>query len=48
MELVFIKFGNYRNLDGLQVEINHDLNFIVGENNIGKESMQLDVFLIRK
>lgn len=40
MELVFIKFGNYRNLDGLQVEINHDLNFIVGENNIGKSNFQ--------
>ncbi len=40
MELVFIKFGNYRNLDGLQVEINRDLNFIVGENNIGKSNFQ--------
>ena len=40
MELVLIKFGNYRNLDGLQVEINRDLNFIVGENNIGKSNFQ--------
>ena len=40
MELIFIKFDNYRNLDGLQVEINRDLNFIVGENNIGKSNFQ--------
>ena len=40
MELVLIKFGNYSSLDGLQVEINRDLNFIVGENNIGKSNFQ--------
>lgn len=40
MELVFVKFSNYRNLDGLQIEINRDLNFIVGENNIGKSNFQ--------
>ena len=40
MELVFIRFDNYRNLDGVQIEINRDLNFIVGENNIGKSNFQ--------
>lgn len=40
MEVTFIKIMNYRNLSGLQVAINNDINFIVGENNIGKSNFQ--------
>ena len=40
MEIVFIKITNYRNLNGLEVAINKDINFIVGENNIGKSNFQ--------
>lgn len=40
MEVTFIKIMNYRNLSGLQVAINKDINFIVGENNIGKSNFQ--------
>lgn len=40
MEIIYIKFENYRNLDGLEVTINKDVNFIVGENNIGKSNFQ--------
>lgn len=40
MEIIYIKFENYRNLGGLEVEINKDVNFIVGENNIGKSNFQ--------
>lgn len=40
MEITFIKIMNYRNLSGLQVAINKDINFIVGENNIGKSNFQ--------
>ena len=40
MKLTYVKFSNYRNLDGLETTINHDLNFIVGENNIGKSNFQ--------
>lgn len=30
MEITFIKIINYRNLNGLEVDINKDINFIVG------------------
>lgn len=40
MEITFIKIINYRNLNGLEVDINKDINFIVGKNNIGKSNFQ--------
>lgn len=40
MEITYIKIINYRNLNGLEVNINQDINFIVGENNIGKSNFQ--------
>lgn len=40
MEITFIKIINYRNLNGLEVDINKDINFIVGENNIRKSNFQ--------
>lgn len=40
MEVTFIKIMNYRNLSGLEVAINKDISFIVGENNIGKSNFQ--------
>ncbi|WP_434475168.1 AAA family ATPase [Fervidobacterium islandicum] len=36
MVLESIAVRNYRNLDGLEIAFNSGLNFIVGENNIGK------------
>lgn len=40
MEITYVKIINYRNLNGLEVNINQDINFIVGENNIGKSNFQ--------
>lgn len=40
MEITYVKITNYRNLNGLEVNINQDINFIVGENNIGKSNFQ--------
>lgn len=40
MEITFVKVMNYRNLNRLEVAINKDINFIVGENNIGKSNFQ--------
>lgn len=40
MEITYVKIANYRNLNGLEVNINQDINFIVGENNIGKSNFQ--------
>lgn len=40
MEITYIKIDNYRNLSGLEVAINKEINFIVGENNIGKSNFQ--------
>lgn len=39
MELVKLKISNYRNLDNYVIEFNTDVNFIVGENNIGKTNL---------
>ena len=36
MKLLKVKINNYRNLDDFEVKLNKDINFIVGENNIGK------------
>lgn len=38
MKLTSIELDNYRNLSNLKIDLNPDLNFIVGENNIGKSN----------
>ena len=43
MILSKIKIDNYRNLSGLSAQFSNDINFIVGENNIGKSNL---LFLI--
>ena len=44
MELIHIKFNNYRNLDGLETSLKRDINFVVGENNLGKSNFQIGIF----
>lgn len=34
-----MKIGNYRNLDGVTINFHKDINFLVGENNIGKTNI---------
>lgn len=38
MKLVSIKIDNYRNLGNLEFVFNDELNFIIGENNLGKSN----------
>lgn len=38
-----IKIHNYRNLDGVEVELDESINFILGENNLGKTNF-LELF----
>lgn len=38
MRIISVTVNNYRNLDGLSVELHPRLNFLVGENNIGKSN----------
>lgn len=40
MQLTYVEIQNYRNLGNLELSINSDINFIVGENNIGKSNFQ--------
>lgn len=50
MRLQQIKITNYRNLDGLDVTINPDMNFIIGENDLGKSNFLdlLDILFNRR
>ena len=36
MRIVELKIENYRNLDGVSIKFDEDVNYIVGENNLGK------------
>lgn len=51
MRIKRIAIGNYRNLDGVEIALDPELAFIVGENNLGKSNL-LDllnsVFLARQ
>ena len=38
MRLIKVKVSNYRNLDGICVELNSTCNYIIGENNLGKSN----------
>lgn len=39
MKIKKIMFDNYKNLTGLTISFNDDVNYIVGENNIGKSNI---------
>lgn len=39
MKITNIKIHNYRNLDGVDISLAQDCNFIVGENNLGKSNL---------
>ncbi len=38
MKIISLKIKNYRNLSGLEIQLNPNNNFIVGENNLGKSN----------
>ena len=38
MVLQHVKAKNYRNIDGIDVWLNADVNYIIGENNLGKSN----------
>lgn len=39
MRIVEVKIENYRNLDGVSVNFDEDVSYIVGENNLGKTNV---------
>ena len=38
MRITSVKVSNYRNIDGITVELNSSCNYIIGENNLGKSN----------
>lgn len=50
MKLQHIQVKNYRNLDGLEISLNPDMNFLVGENDLGKSNFLdlLDILFNRR
>ena len=38
MKIVRVFISNYRNIDGISVDLDKDSNYIIGENNIGKSN----------
>lgn len=38
MRIAYVKVGNYRNIDGIEVTFNPECNYIIGENNLGKSN----------
>lgn len=41
MKILEINAANYRNLDQIVIKLNHECNFLVGENNLGKSNLLL-------
>jgi len=39
MQIVGVKVSNYRNLDGVELKLDGQINFIVGENELGKSNL---------
>lgn len=39
MRIVELTIKNYRNLDGVSIKLDEDVNYIVGENNLGKSNV---------
>ena len=50
MKITCINVSNYRNLDGLEVHLNPEMNFLVGDNELGKSNFLdlLDIVLNRR
>ncbi len=38
MRIIFVKISNYRNIDGITVNLNPKCSYIIGENNLGKSN----------
>lgn len=38
MKIETVKVQNYRNLDGIEIALHEEVNFIIGENNLGKSN----------
>lgn len=38
MRINRVKIHNYRNIDGIEVLLNPECNYIIGENNLGKSN----------
>lgn len=38
MKISYIKINNFRNLNDIEIHLNDKINFIVGENNLGKSN----------
>lgn len=38
MRIVRVKISNYRNINGITIDLNPDCNYIIGENNLGKSN----------
>lgn len=43
MQLINVVISNYRNLDGVEITFNPTINFLIGENELGKSNL-LDLF----
>lgn len=39
MHIVNLAINNYRNLNGCEFDFNSDLNFVIGDNNVGKSNL---------
>lgn len=50
MKIKYVKIENYRNLSGIEIHLHSDVNFLVGENDIGKSNFldMLDILFNRK
>lgn len=38
MRITYVKVKNYRNIDGIEIALNPECNYIIGENNLGKSN----------
>ena len=43
MQIISVAISNYRNLDGVKINFDPNINFLIGENELGKSNL-LDVF----
>ena len=50
MKIISISINNFRNLDNVKFSLNENINFIVGENNLGKSNflIMLDILFSKK
>ncbi len=38
MRITYVKVNNYRNIGGIEITLNPECNYIIGENNLGKSN----------